>query len=113
VFEAHRALGPRTTVVDLGAGTGRFARAVAGRGGDGPPANGVYTRNALHQIPDFWKGLALARIRSLLEPGGVLRLHDLVYDMEPGEALLEHAGFETVEAGVVRRIYASYTCLAR
>ena len=28
----------------------------------GPPADGVYTRNALHQLPDFWKAVALDRI---------------------------------------------------
>jgi SAM-dependent methyltransferase len=53
---------------------------------DGPPADGVYTRNALHQIPDFWKGIALQRIADILRPGGVLRLRDLIYDFQPGEA---------------------------
>lgn len=52
----------------------------------GPPADGVYTRNALHQIPDFWKGIALDRIARTLRPGGVLRLRDLIYDFEPAEA---------------------------
>jgi SAM-dependent methyltransferase len=53
-----------------------------------PPGSldGVYTRNALHQIPDFWKGIALARIAEMLRPGGVLRLGDFVYDFQPGEA---------------------------
>ena len=40
----------------------------------------------LHQVPDFWKAVALARIHDLLAPGGVLRLRDLVYDFEPGDA---------------------------
>jgi SAM-dependent methyltransferase len=53
---------------------------------DGPPADGVYTRNALHQLPDFWKGIALQRIAGLLRPGGVLRLRDLIYDFRPAEA---------------------------
>jgi len=53
---------------------------------DGPPVDGVYTRNALHQIPDFWKGLALQRIADMLRPGGVLRLRDLIYDFQPREA---------------------------
>jgi SAM-dependent methyltransferase len=52
----------------------------------GPPADGVYTRNALHQIPDFFKALALARIARMLRPGGVLRLQDLIYDFGPAEA---------------------------
>jgi len=53
---------------------------------DGPPADGVYTRNALHQIPDFWKGIALQRIADILRPGGVLRLQDLIFDFQPREA---------------------------
>jgi SAM-dependent methyltransferase len=52
----------------------------------GPPADAVYTRNALHQLPDFWKAVALDRIGRLLRPGGVLRLHDLVCDFQPTEA---------------------------
>jgi ubiquinone/menaquinone biosynthesis C-methylase UbiE len=52
----------------------------------GPPADGVYTRNALHQIPDFFKALALQRIADMLRPGGVLRLRDLIYDFQPGQA---------------------------
>ena len=40
----------------------------------------------LHQVPDFWKAIALDRIARLLRPGGVLRLKDLAYDFEPGEA---------------------------
>jgi ubiquinone/menaquinone biosynthesis C-methylase UbiE len=51
----------------------------------GPPADGVYTRHALHQLPDFWKALALDRIARMLRPGGVLRLRDLIYDFRPGD----------------------------
>ena len=49
------------------------------------PVDGVYTRNALHQLPDFWKAIALQRIADMLRPGGVLRLRDLVYDFAPAE----------------------------
>jgi SAM-dependent methyltransferase len=52
---------------------------------DGPPADAVYTRNALHQLPDFWKTIALDRIARILRPGGVLRVHDLIYDFRPNE----------------------------
>ena len=48
--------------------------------------DGVYTRNALHQVPDFWKAIALRRIADMLRPGGVLRLLDLIYDFAPEEA---------------------------
>jgi hypothetical protein len=46
----------------------------------------VYTRNALHHLPDFWKVLALDRIARMMRTGGVLRLHDLIYDFQPDEA---------------------------
>ncbi len=51
----------------------------------GPPADAVFTRNALHQLPDFWKVQALERIAAMLRPRGVLRLRDLVYDCAPAE----------------------------
>ena len=124
VLAAH-GLNETSIVVDLGAGTGRFALAAARRFGRvtavdispamleylrdraadaavanlecvqagflsyqhaGPPADAVYTRNALHQLPDFWKAVALDRIRGMLRPDGVLRLHDLIYDFQPSEA---------------------------
>jgi ubiquinone/menaquinone biosynthesis C-methylase UbiE len=46
----------------------------------------VYSRFALHHLPDFWKALALDRLRRLIRPGGVLRLWDVVYDFPPSEA---------------------------
>jgi ubiquinone/menaquinone biosynthesis C-methylase UbiE len=115
----------RSVVVDLGAGTGTFATAMAPwcreviavdvsapmldatrerirRLGlrnvrcvaagflsyehEGSPADAVYSRNALHHLPDFWKVIALERIARFLAPGGVLRLRDLVYSFEPAEA---------------------------
>lgn len=53
----------------------------------GDPADFVYSRNALHHLPDFWKTLALERIAGLLRPGGLLRLHDLVFSFEPRDAV--------------------------
>jgi SAM-dependent methyltransferase len=52
----------------------------------GSPVDAVCTRNALHQLPDFWKAMALERIAGLLRPGGVLRLRDLIFDFRPGDA---------------------------
>jgi len=49
----------------------------------GPPADVVYSRFALHHLPDFWKAVALDRVRRMLRPGGVLRLWDIVYDFAP------------------------------
>jgi SAM-dependent methyltransferase len=52
--------------------------------GDAPDF--VYTRNALHHLPDFWKGIALDRIAGLLAPGGILQLRDLVFAFDLPEA---------------------------
>lgn len=52
----------------------------------GEAADFVYSRNALHHLPDFWRGIALGRVAAMLRPGGMLRLRDLVYAFEPQEA---------------------------
>jgi SAM-dependent methyltransferase len=176
-------LGPQTTFVDLGAGTGVLAAAarphcrrvvavdpspamvaeLRARGleaveagfltyaHEGEPPQLVHSRNALHHLPDFWKGIALARVHDLLAPGGTFVLRDLVYSFEPAEAderleawfagaapstdvgwtraeleehvrtehstytwllepLLEHAGFEILEAEQRAGAYATYVC---
>jgi ubiquinone/menaquinone biosynthesis C-methylase UbiE len=53
---------------------------------EGKQADFVYSRYALHHLPDFWKALALQRMRRILRTGGVLRLWDVVYHFEPVEA---------------------------
>ncbi len=53
---------------------------------EGTPADFVYSRNALHHLPDFWKALALEHIAAILRAKGVLRLRDLVFSFEPREA---------------------------
>jgi len=52
----------------------------------GGPVDLVYSRHALHHLPDFWKAVALQRIARLLRPGGVLRLRDLIFDFQPSQA---------------------------
>lgn len=52
----------------------------------GEPADLLYTRLALHHLPDFWKARALVRMAEMLKPGGILRLSDVVYGFEPAEA---------------------------
>lgn len=118
-------LGPGSSVVDIGAGSGQFALAAAPvcervvavdispvmlarlaekldrspasnvetvHAGfltyrhSGEPADVVYSRYALHHLPDFWKAMALGRIAGMLRPGGVLRLSDVVYSFEPADA---------------------------
>src|ERR1700694_3563097 len=102
-------LSEHSVVVDMGAGTGVFARAIApfcrqvdavdvsplmlnqltakaqqarldniscvsdsflGYRHPGGSADFVYSRNALHHLPDFWKALALDRVGSMLASGG-------------------------------------------
>ncbi len=125
LLQSTGCLGPRSSVVDLGAGSGQFALAVApacervvavdvspvmlarlvekleaGAAGNveairagfltyehaGEPADLVYSRYALHHLPDFWKAIALRRMAAMLRPGGVLRLSDVVYGFEPADA---------------------------
>lgn len=50
------------------------------------PVDFVYSRYALHHLPDFWKAIALQRIRSIVRPGALLRLWDVVYHFDPDEA---------------------------
>lgn len=57
----------------------------------GRPADFIYSRYALHHLSDFWKALALIRLRRMLRAGGVLRLWDVVYAFAPAEA---EAGIE-------------------
>jgi SAM-dependent methyltransferase len=119
-------LSPASTVLDMGAGTGTFAIAVAPackavtavdisapmvaairakvaaaglsnvtveQGGffsyghrGGGPFDVIYCRHALHQVPDFWKALALQRLAALLRSGGTLLVRDLIFDFEPADA---------------------------
>lgn len=78
---------------------------------DGPPVDGVYTRNALHHLPDFWKAIALNRLAGIMRPGAVLRIHDLIYDFQPSGAeeildqWLDHAAEDPAE-GYTRADFA-------
>jgi ubiquinone/menaquinone biosynthesis C-methylase UbiE len=52
----------------------------------GKPVDFAYSRFALHHLPDFWKAQALVRLGRFMRPGAVLRLWDVVYSFQPGEA---------------------------
>lgn len=53
---------------------------------EGAAADAVYSRYALHHLPDAWKAIALIRIHDMLRPGGLFRLWDVVYHFEPQQA---------------------------
>ena len=92
---------------------------------DGEPADLVYSRYALHHLPDFWKAIALSRIVATLRPGGALRLWDAVYSFEPGQTVPRldawmseaapggaHEGWDTSElAEHVRDEHSTFTWL--
>ena len=119
-------IGPSSTIVEFGSGTGQFTTAAASTcarvvavdvsavmhdrlrtklkdGGivnvelvqagfvtyrhTGEPADLVYSRYALHHLPDFWKAVALDRMHGILRPGGILRLSDVVFSFEPNDAV--------------------------
>ena len=125
LLEEAGVLDRTSSVIDLGAGTGQFALAVAPvcrrvvavdispvmlarlaenierraagnveavRAGfltyrhAGEPADLVYSRFALHHLPDFWKAIALRQMAGMLRPGGALRLSDVVYSFDADDA---------------------------
>ncbi len=52
----------------------------------GEPADFIYSRHALHHLPDFWKAIAIQRMASFLKSGGVLRMRDLIFSFDPADA---------------------------
>ena len=45
----------------------------------------IYSRHALHHIPDFWKVVALKRLATILKSGGFFVLRDLIFSCKPDE----------------------------
>jgi ubiquinone/menaquinone biosynthesis C-methylase UbiE len=52
----------------------------------GPLADVVTTKSALHQLPDFWKQQALLNAAGMLRPGGSFYLWDVIFSFEPSSA---------------------------
>lgn len=44
------------------------------------PVDAVVTTFAFHHLSDFWKGIALKRVNSMLKPGGQLYIHDVILE---------------------------------
>ncbi|MGB7684632.1 MAG: class I SAM-dependent methyltransferase [Solirubrobacterales bacterium] len=77
----------QSKVADLGFSNVEIARAgflTYEHAGD--PADFIYSRYALHHLPDFWKVVALSRLRRMIRTGGMFRLWDVVYNFAPTEA---------------------------
>lgn len=80
---------------------------------EGPAVAGIHSRHALHQLPDFWKTIALDRMARILRPGGVLWVRDLIYDFQPAEAdevfrgWFDHAATDPA-AGYTREDYLEH-----
>ncbi len=51
----------------------------------GALADALVTSMAFHHLPDFWKGIALKRMNGMLNPGGVLYLHDVIFEQADAE----------------------------
>lgn len=49
------------------------------------PADVLFTKAALHHLPDFWKQIALLKMNQMLKVGGLLYLHDVVFNFDPQE----------------------------
>ena len=65
----------------------------------GTPADALVTSMAFHHLPDFWKGIALGRMNSMLKPGGLLYIHDVVFMQEDAENNISLWIDQLVEAG--------------
>jgi SAM-dependent methyltransferase len=73
----------------------------------GDPADLLYSRFALHHLPDFWKAIALQRMAGMLRPGGHLRLSDVVYGFDASEA---HGRIEAwIETNVSTDVESGWT----
>ncbi len=49
------------------------------------PVDFIVTKFAFHHLPDFWKMVGLLRMNSMLKPGGVFYLRDVVFSFEAAE----------------------------
>jgi ubiquinone/menaquinone biosynthesis C-methylase UbiE len=90
----------------------------------GDPADFVFSRHALHQLPDFWKAVALERIAGMLRLGGVFRMrdlflscsvsevHDVIEAWLAGAALRSEVGWTRTELEIhLREEYSTFTWL--
>lgn len=53
----------------------------------GELADLIVTKAAFHHLPDFWKQIALLRMNRMLKIGGLLYIHDIVFQFAPHQYL--------------------------
>jgi ubiquinone/menaquinone biosynthesis C-methylase UbiE len=52
----------------------------------GKPADAIVASMSFHHLPDFWKGIALDRMKGMLRSGGLLYFHDVIFEQTDAEA---------------------------
>ena len=99
------------------------------------PADVVTITSALHQLPDFWKQVALLNVAQYLRPGGILYLWDVVFTFPPAEyaqhllrqvdrgefptfgwileGMLDRAGFDLVSRAFPRPTHGEFVARRR
>ncbi len=85
---------------------------------DAQPVDAIVTSTAFHHLPDFWKGIALQRMNTMLKPGGQLYLSDVIFDhrnvqenIEQFIAAMEKAGGPEMRCDIenhIRKEYSTY-----
>ncbi|MDP4183026.1 MAG: class I SAM-dependent methyltransferase, partial [Bacillota bacterium] len=49
------------------------------------PVDLLITKAAFHHLPDFWKQIALLKMNKMIKIGGILYIHDVVFNFEAAE----------------------------
>lgn len=61
---------------------------------DADPVDAIVTCVAFHHLPDFWKGIALHRMKAMLKEGGKLYISDVIFD--------EHDAVQNIDGWIDR-----------
>ena len=69
------------------------------------PAAAIAMTFALHQLPDLWKGIALARMRTMLKSDGQLYIHDVIREQDSAtEVIKAFINKQSVAGGDLREM---------
>lgn len=110
-------------ILEIGTGTGHFARAAARAGYrvtalDVSPAtfDAAVSVAVLHHLPDLWKAVALGNIHRALKPGGLFLLCDVVFSSQHGDPRSQFEAFsdavpQSMRDGAIGHIAREYSTL--